>query len=75
MLFRSMHQEQLIERFWIGYLPDNEASGRGVRKAGFHVVSDLVVSSGRVSGLTLFESSEQAQASASFFQLPVVAGT
>lgn len=67
-------QEQLVDRFWIGYLPDNEASGRGIRKAGFHVVSDLVLVDGHVSGMTLFESSERAQASAAFFHLPVVAG-
>jgi hypothetical protein len=33
-----------------------------------------VVSGDRVSGITLFESSERAQASADFFHLPVIAG-
>ena len=75
LLQAIIHQEQLVQRFWIGYLPDNEASGRGIRKAGFHMVSDLVVSGDRVSGITLFESSERAQASANFFHLPVIAGT
>lgn len=69
-----IHHEQLIDRFWIGYLPDNTASARGISKAGFHVVSDLVISEGHVSGLTLFEESERALASADFFQLPIVAG-
>jgi RimJ/RimL family protein N-acetyltransferase len=74
LLQAIIHQEQLVQRFWIGYLPDNEASGRGIRKAGFHMVSDLVVSGDRVSGIILFESSERAQASADFFHLPVIAG-
>jgi RimJ/RimL family protein N-acetyltransferase len=74
LLQAIIHQEQLVHRFWIGYMPDNEASGRGIRKAGFHMVSDLVVSGDHVSGITLFESSERAQASADFFHLPVIAG-
>ena len=72
LLQAIIRQEELLQRFWIGYLPDNAASGRGIEKAGFHVVSDLVVSQGQVSGITLFESSEQALASADFFRLPVV---
>lgn len=75
LLQAIIHQEQLVDRFWIGYLPDNEASGRGISKAGFHVVSDLVIADGHVSGMTLFESSERDQASADFFHLPVVTGT
>jgi GNAT superfamily N-acetyltransferase len=66
-------QEPSFDRFWIGYLPDNTASGRGISKAGFHVVSDLVVTGSRACGLTLFESSERALASVDVFHLPVVA--
>lgn len=72
LLQAIIRQEEQIQRFWIGYLPDNNASGSGIQKAGFHVVSDLVVSGNRISGITLFESSEQARASADFFHLPVV---
>lgn len=75
LLQAIIRQEEQIQRFWIGYLPDNAASGRGIEKAGIHIVSDLVVSQGQASGITLFESSEQAQASADFFRLPVVTGT
>jgi hypothetical protein len=76
LLQAIIRQELLVDRFWIGYVPGNEASGHGIRKAGFHIVSDLVVlADGHVSGITLFESSERAQASADFFQLPVVART
>ncbi|GHO74974.1 hypothetical protein KSD_27450 [Ktedonobacter sp. SOSP1-85] len=72
LLQAIIRQEEQLQRFWIGYLPNNAASGRGIEKAGFHIVSDLVVSQGHVSGITLFESSEQAQASADLFRLPVV---
>lgn len=73
LLQSIIREEASFDRFWIGYLPDNTASGRGVSKAGFHVVSDLVVTGNRVSGLTLFESSEQALACADVLHLPVVA--
>lgn len=75
LLQTIIRQEEQIQRFWIGYLPNNAASGRGIEKAGFHIVSDLVVSENYVSGITLFELSEQAQASADFFRLPVVTET
>lgn len=68
-----LHQESSFERFWIGYLPDNSASGRGISKAGFHTVSDLVVTGNRVCGLTLFESSERALASVDVFHLSIIA--
>jgi hypothetical protein len=29
------------ERFWVGYAPENHASGVGIRKAGFEAVSEL----------------------------------
>jgi hypothetical protein len=38
-------------------------------------VSDLIISEGRVVGLVLFDSSEHAQASGDFFNLPIMAGT
>lgn len=75
LLQAIIHHEQQIDRFWIGYIPSNEASGRGISKAGFLAVSDLVISEGRIAGLTLFDSSERAQASADLFHLPVVTRT
>lgn len=75
LLQTIIRQESLVDRFWIGYEPGNEASARGIRKAGFQVVTELVIAEGRVSGLTLFDSSEYAQASADFFHLPIVAST
>ncbi|HEY4386701.1 MAG TPA: GNAT family N-acetyltransferase [Ktedonobacteraceae bacterium] len=65
-------QEQLIDRFWIGYVPGNTASARGIHKAGFRVVSDLVISGNRIAGLALLDDSERARISAKFFQLPIV---
>lgn len=70
-----IHLEQAADRFWIGYELGNDRAARSIKKAGFHIVSDLVIFNGRVSGLTLFDASEHAQASADFFQLPIVAGT
>lgn len=75
LLQTIIRQEALVDRFWIGYEPGNEASARGICKAGFHMVTELVIAEGRVSGLTLFDSSEYAQASADFFHLPIVTNT
>jgi RimJ/RimL family protein N-acetyltransferase len=75
LLQSIIRQEPSFDRFWIGYLPDNIASGRGINKAGFHVVSDLVVTENRVCGLTLLESSKRALASADVFHLPIVDAT
>ncbi len=75
LLQSIIEQEEGIDYFWIGYEPGNEASAHGIRKAGFHEVSDLVIADGdRIEGLTLFEESERAQASVVFFNLPVVRG-
>lgn len=75
LLQTIIRQEQAFDRFWIGYLPENEASGRGISKAGFQVVSDLVVTQGSVSGLMLFETHERALISADVFQLPIIAAS
>ena len=72
LLQAILHQESFFDRFWIGYLPDNVASGRGISKAGFEVVSELVVTDGRVCGLTLYDAHERARASAEVFQLSIV---
>jgi GNAT superfamily N-acetyltransferase len=61
-----------IDRFWIGYEAHNEASGRGIRKAGFRVVGDIVVARGRVAGFVSEEPGERAQAAAELLGLPIV---
>lgn len=66
-------QEHATQRFWIGYEPGNETSAHSIKKAGFHVVCDFVVSNNRISGLELYATGEQAQASADFFKLPIIA--
>jgi GNAT superfamily N-acetyltransferase len=73
LLQTIIRQERHTERFWIGYVPSNRASARGIRKAGFQIVSDLVFEENRVTGLTLFDPNERGQESARFFQLPVIA--
>jgi GNAT superfamily N-acetyltransferase len=73
LLQSIIHQEPLIDYFWIGYAPGNDLSARGITRAGFRFVSDFVISSdGRVSGLTLFDQSKYALASAALFNLPIV---
>ncbi len=66
---REMH---LTDRFWILYAPGNDISGRGIRKAGFHLVGDLSLSAGRASGIVLFEPGERAQTAATVFNLPII---
>ncbi len=61
-----------VERFWIGYEAQNEASGRGIRKAGFEVVGDLVVARGRVAGVLPEGKRERVRTIADLFDLPVV---
>ena len=73
LLQAIIRQEQPTERFWIGYMPSNIASARGIRKAGFHIVSDFIIEENRVTGLTLFDTNERGQESSRFFQLPVIA--
>jgi len=75
LLQAIIQQEQAAERFWIGYEPTNETSAHSIKKAGFQVVCDIVIARNRVIGLTLFDANDHAQASADFFQLPVIAET
>lgn len=74
LLQAIIDQEQAAQRFWIGYAPGNETSAHSIKKAGFHVVCDFVVLNNRVAGLELYDTSEQARASADFFSLPIIAG-
>jgi GNAT superfamily N-acetyltransferase len=42
-----------VDRFWIGYEGHNAASARGIQKAGFAVVGDLMIEDGRVTGFEM----------------------
>ena len=66
------HQEERLSRFWIGYEGGNLASGRGIEKAGFRVVGDLVVQEWTVTGLTVASPGERGQAFVDLFGLPVL---
>lgn len=73
LLQAIIQQEQTIERFWIGFAPGNDASERGIRKAGFEVVGDFVITPDmHISGLTLYNTGVHARASSAFFQLPMM---
>ena len=50
------------ERIWIGYEAGNGASARGIAKAGFAEVGDLVTEDARVTGLVLYGAGERARA-------------
>ncbi|GAC1643099.1 MAG: hypothetical protein NVS4B12_07010 [Ktedonobacteraceae bacterium] len=66
---REMH---LVERFWILYKPGEIAAEKSIRKAGFHFLGELVLTQGRVSGITLSNTSERAYIGATILNLPVV---
>lgn len=72
LLQAIIREERSADRFWIGYVPGNEASARGISKAGFRLAGDFVVAGGRIMGLTLFDASEYALAIADFLRLPIV---
>jgi GNAT superfamily N-acetyltransferase len=77
LLQEIIQQEQTIERFWIGFEPGNNASERGITKAGFEVVGDFVIAPDmqHITALTLYNSSVHARASSAFFHLPVIGET
>ena len=71
LLQAILREEDAVNRFWIGYEAHNEASARGIAKAGFRVVGDLVVSDGRVTGFQAFEVGERTRAAGAVFDLPL----
>jgi GNAT superfamily N-acetyltransferase len=73
LLQAIIRAEDGISRFWIGYEGRNLASARGIEKAGFRVVGDLVVRDGQLTGLTVSDPGERGQAFAALMGLPVLA--
>ena len=71
LLQAILRQEDAVSRFWIGYEASNEASARGIARAGFGVVGDLTVSGGRVTSFLVFEDGERALAAGAVFALPL----
>jgi GNAT superfamily N-acetyltransferase len=53
LLQAIIRHEPAIERFWIGFAAGNEASGRGIRKAGFEEIGDMVIEGRRVAGVRI----------------------
>ncbi len=72
ILRAEMH---IAERFWILYAPGNDAAEHSIRKAGFLLLGELVLTKGRVTGFTLFDKSERALEGAAFLELPAVTET
>ena len=71
LLQAILAEEDDVGRFWIGYEAGNKASARGIAKAGFRVVGDLVVSDGRVTSFVVFEDGERARVAGELFDLPL----
>jgi GNAT superfamily N-acetyltransferase len=71
LLQEIIRQEDGVERFWIGYEEHNAASARGIQKAGFTVVGDLVVEQRRVTRFAVFAPGERARAASEIFELPL----
>jgi GNAT superfamily N-acetyltransferase len=66
-----------IERFWIGYVPDNKAAERAITNAGFQSIADISVVNGKaLYSIPLPGNSEmKILACAEFFQLPITPNT
>ena len=71
LLQAILRQEDAVSRFWIGYEAGNDASARGIAKAGFNVVGDLEVTDRRVTGFLVVADGERAQAAGALFELPL----
>lgn len=63
--------EEGIGRFWIGYDGRNVASARGIQKAGFQIVGDLVIEGWAAVAVTLTNPGERGEALARFLGLPI----
>ncbi len=61
-------------RFWIGHEQENAASGRGIVKAGFRKVVELLILPGRRLALAPTDSPDRAKAGAVLLGLPVLDG-
>lgn len=60
------------DRFWILFQPGNTSAEKSIRKAGFQSLGELSVTEGRVSGFTLFNTSERAFIGAFILDLPII---
>lgn len=58
------------ERFWIGYAPENHASGAGIRKAGFVTAAEMSFDASGQPALRA-ESSDDATAASRVLGLPI----
>jgi GNAT superfamily N-acetyltransferase len=68
LLQAIVRQEPGVERFWIGYEANNQASARGIQKAGFLVIGDLALTDRHVSGFVVARPGERAEAAVAIFE-------
>ncbi len=65
-------EKHTVDRFWIMYVPGNDIAARSISRAGFSFVGELTFTQNYVSGITLFNTTERAQAGATLLNLPLV---
>ncbi|GHO48162.1 GNAT family N-acetyltransferase [Ktedonospora formicarum] len=72
-LLQTIILQELLDadRFWIGFKPDNEASERGITKAGFQIVGDFVFGEGPEITFGSYDNHERGLAAARFYHLPL----
>ena len=68
LLQAIVRQEPGVERFWIGYEANNQASARGIQKAGFQVIGDLALTDSHVSGFVVTQPGARAEAAVAIFE-------
>jgi GNAT superfamily N-acetyltransferase len=72
LLQAIVRAEESAGRFWIGYEGHNHASARGIQKAGFQIVGDLIVRDGHLAGIAVSDPGERGHALVELLGLPVL---
>lgn len=73
LLLQHIIRQELAQadRFWIGFVPGNEASKRGISKAGFQIVGDFSFGDGHKLAFKPYTVDERGLAGARFYQIPL----
>jgi GNAT superfamily N-acetyltransferase len=71
-LLQAIVRAEAADRFWIMHAPENTASGRGIQKAGFHLVGIVSFTADGRPGFAATPSSVRAREGAAFLDLPLL---
>ncbi len=75
LLQTILREESTVDsRFWIGHEQENPASGRGIAKAGFRKVVELLILPGRRLALAPMAHPDRAKAAALLLGVPLLDG-